>query len=178
MLFCRRLQPGQHHPGLNRCGAVPGINLKNPVHARKINHQLIAGGIRNPALDQAGIAALRNHGDVISSANFDDFGNFRGRFGKGHQRRLSGVAAAPVGHIAGRVLRLVQKPLRSQNALYVFDCRHVSRISAFKYLNWRIQEFFYRFSGDRACSQDHRGLPPDIQHRGFGADFTAAAIED
>ncbi|MNY48445.1 hypothetical protein D3C86_1837810 [compost metagenome] len=91
--------------------------MAHPVHPLQRQHHHAGRGGRaslgRGAAAQAGVAALRHHGQLVGVAGVDQCGHFLGAAGAQHGQGIAGVALAPVGQVGGLVGGLGQHVLRA-----------------------------------------------------------------
>ena len=102
----RFLHRGQHAACLDGHRVIQGIELADPAHARKREHDLAPGPARHRAAGKAGIAALRHERDALARAERDHAGDFGGAGRAYHALGGSRVLPAPVGKVRGGILRV------------------------------------------------------------------------
>ncbi len=95
-LFRNGLGFRQRHAGLNDKSATGGIDIAHTAKTgeREENFRS-ASGWDLPA-DKSGIARLRDDADAVRVGQRQNGGNFSGRAGAQHHRRLAGVLVAPL----------------------------------------------------------------------------------
>ena len=80
------------------------VDVADGAHPAEREHDLAPGGVRDPAADQAGVAALGDDRDPGLVAGRHDGGHLGGRAGPDHCERLTGVHARPVHDVRRHVL--------------------------------------------------------------------------
>ncbi|GAA3970059.1 hypothetical protein GCM10022231_34310 [Gordonia caeni] len=90
---------GDPDAGSGREGAADRIDLVDPVHSRRRQDHLAVH--RDRAADQAGVPALRDHGESGAVAEGEDGRDLGGVGGADHRGGVTVPVSGPVGDVAG-----------------------------------------------------------------------------
>ena len=121
MLRSRLLNGLQDHARLDRHRIADQVDVDDTCHAIEREHDLAALPVRDAAADQAGVAALRHHRDLLGCAELHDIRDFLCVGRPHHGERVAYKAFAPVGDVGMLALVVGDQTLVADDGAQLFD---------------------------------------------------------